>query len=170
MSATCRKRLTHSYDFMASCMSLGKQTAMSDVIKVRVRYAQPRKRVAARGYARARRAVGGFACKPASAHSHAYAMLCIAATRHGSPLCGTRNFTETPQVCLIPSLKAPLKPFSVGFCVGRSPFPCPLDAAAMQGIARAGGWRWPCLHGPAQSPACRPPTAARRDSGFRGRA
>ena len=63
-----------------------------------------------------------------------------------------------------------LQAFSVGFSVGRSPFPCPLGAAAMQRIARAGEWRWPCLHGPVQFPARRPPTAARRDSGFRGRA
>ena len=135
-----------------------------------LRFARPRKRLAARSFARARRAVGGFACEHASALGHASAMRCIAANRHGSPLCGTRNFTEKPHVCLRPGLKAPLRPFSVGFCVGRSPFPCPLAAAAMQCIARAGGWRWPCLHGPARSPARRPPTAARRDSGFRGRA
>ena len=60
--------------------------------------------------------------------------------------------------------------FSVLFSVGRSPFPCPLDAAAMRSIARAGGWRRPCLHEPVPSPARRPPMAARRDSGFRGRA
>ena len=86
-----------------------------------LRYAQPRKRLAARGFARARRAVGGFACEPASALGRASAMRCIAANRHGSPLRGTRNFTERPHVCLRPGLKAPFRPFSVGFGVGRSP-------------------------------------------------
>jgi hypothetical protein len=50
--------------------------------------------VAARSCARARRAVGEFACKHASARSLASAMRCIAATRHGSPLRGTLNPTE----------------------------------------------------------------------------
>ncbi len=63
----------------------------------RGRFAQPRKRVAARGYARARRAVDGFACEHASALGPASAMRCIAATRHGSPLRGTRKFTENPM-------------------------------------------------------------------------
>ncbi len=132
------------------------------------RFARTLKRLAARGCARARRAVGGFACKHASALGHASAMRCIAANRHGSPLRGTRKFTEIPKGCLTLGRKTPFRPFSVGFSVGRSPFPCPLGAAAMQRIARAGRWRWPCLHGPAQSPARRPPTAARRGSGFRG--
>ena len=59
------------------------------------RCARPRKRVAARGCARARRATGGIACKHASAHGPASAMRCIAATRHGSPLRGTLNPTES---------------------------------------------------------------------------
>ena len=59
--------------------------------------ARPRKRLAARGFARARRAVGGIACKPASALGHASAMRCIAANRHGNPLRGTLKSTE---ICL----------------------------------------------------------------------
>ena len=35
---------------------------------------------------------------------------------------------------------------------------------------RRGRWRGPCLHGDATPPRRRPPTAARRDKGFRGRA
>ena len=46
------------------------------------------------GCSRARRAVGEFACKHASALGSASAMRCIAATRHGNPLRGTRNHTE----------------------------------------------------------------------------
>ena len=94
----------------------------------RLRYARPRKRLAAPGFARARRAVGGIACKPASALGRASAMRCIAANRHGSPLRGTRNFTERPHVCLRPGLKAPFKPFSVEFGVGRSPLPWSREA------------------------------------------
>jgi hypothetical protein len=56
-----------------------------------LRYARPRKRLAARGFARARRAVGGIACEPASALGPASAMRCIAATRLGNPLRGTRK-------------------------------------------------------------------------------
>ena len=48
-----------------------------------------------RGLRRARRAVGGFASKPASALGHASAMRCIAANRHGSPLRGTLKATES---------------------------------------------------------------------------
>ena len=55
----------------------------------RLRYARSRKRLAAPGFARARRAVGGIACKPASALGPASAMRCIAATRLGNPLRGT---------------------------------------------------------------------------------
>ncbi len=58
------------------------------------RFARPRKRLAARGFARARRAVGGIVCEHASALGPASAMRCIAANRHGSPLRGTRNPTE----------------------------------------------------------------------------
>ena len=43
------------------------------------------------GYARARRAISGFACEHASAHGPALAMRCIAATRHGNPLRGARK-------------------------------------------------------------------------------
>jgi hypothetical protein len=73
----------------------------------RGRFAQPRKRVAARGYARARRAVDGFACEHASALGPASAMRCIAATRHGSPLRETLNPTER---CLTCGLSTNVKP------------------------------------------------------------
>jgi hypothetical protein len=55
---------------------------------------QTRKRVVAQGFARARRAEGGFACQHASDLGHAYAMRCIATTRHGNPLRGTQNPTD----------------------------------------------------------------------------
>ena len=52
----------------------------------------------------------------------ASAMRCIAATRHGSPLRGTRKLTEKPQICLMPSLKAPFKPFPWNSVSGEARF------------------------------------------------
>ncbi len=82
-------------------MGVSELTASCKAEATNKRFARTRKRVAAQSCACARRAVGEFACKPASALGHAYAMRCIAATRHGNPLRGTRKNTENPQIGLI---------------------------------------------------------------------
>ena len=103
-----------------------------------VRYAQPRKRLAARSFARARRAVGGFAGKPASTLGHASAMRCVAANRHGSPLRGTQNFTEKPHIGLMHSQENSLQAFFRGIqCRAK---PASVSAGRGGDAAHRKGW------------------------------
>ena len=71
------------------------------------------------------------------------------------------------------------QPVSPGahFVTGRRPVSCPAKRGFVSvgsggdAVHRKGkGWRRPCLHGAAQSPAREAAKAARRDGGFRGRA
>ena len=124
------------------------------------RYAQPRKRLAARSFARARRAVGGFAGKPASTLGHASAMRCVAANRHGSPLRGTRNPTEiglTNGLWLIH--QATLGPFREFPCPAAGGLPCPASAWKPEGLALSPS---PCASLLAGTEGDSAPIAARR--------
>ena len=111
------------------------------------RCARPRKRVAARGCARARRATGGIACKHASAHGHASAMRCIAATRHGSPLRGTLNPTEIGLTnSQWATHQADMGPFREFSCpAGTAGFRVRRGEEALKGLGRwLGGGRGTC--------------------------
>ena len=74
-----------------------------------------------RGLRRARRAVGGFASKLASALGHASAMRCIAANRHGNPLRGRLKATEN-------GLKGVARFLAQAIAGHIREFPCPREA------------------------------------------
>ncbi len=63
-------------------------------------------------------------------------MRCIAATRHGNRFADTESHGNGLNSVMLTKLQA-IWDFSVIFRVGQRPLPCPLEAAAMQRIARA---------------------------------